>query len=219
MKTTNKLNHVYNEMKQRCYNTKNKRYEYYGARGIRVCDEWINKEHVPGTHNCTKGWISFRKWALDNGYKEGMTIDRIDVNKNYSPKNCRWVSQKVQNNNTRSNIMITLGDRTQTLAQWCEELGCNYRLVYDRIQRYHWTAEKALSQKKPFQHEMVLEYLKSHAKGMTSKDAFEKLGIIQMPKRIWILKRLGYKIKTKTEKGVNRFGAPVHYTRYTLVEE
>lgn len=69
------------------------------------------------------------------------------------------------------------------------------------------------------QHEMVLEYLKSHAKGMTSKDAFEKLGIIQMPKRIWILKKLGYKINTKTEKGVNRFGAPVHYTRYTLVKE
>ena len=69
------------------------------------------------------------------------------------------------------------------------------------------------------QHEMVLEYLESHANGMTSKDAFEKLGIIQMPKRIWILKRLGYKINTKTEKGVNRFGAPVHYTRYTLVKE
>ena len=69
------------------------------------------------------------------------------------------------------------------------------------------------------QHEMVLEYLESHANGMTSKDAFEKLGIIQMPKRIWILKRLGYNIKTKTEKGVNRFGAPVHYTRYTLVKE
>lgn len=69
------------------------------------------------------------------------------------------------------------------------------------------------------QHEMVLEYLKTHANGMTSKDAFEYLGIIQMPKRIWILKRLGYKIKTKTETGVNRFGKPVHYTRYTLVEE
>lgn len=69
------------------------------------------------------------------------------------------------------------------------------------------------------QHEMVLEYLRKHKKGMTSKDAFEYLGIIQMPKRIWILKKLGYKIGTKTETSVNRFGKPVHYTRYTLVEE
>ena len=68
------------------------------------------------------------------------------------------------------------------------------------------------------QHEMVLEYLKSHKEGMTSKDAFECLGIIQMPKRIWILKRLGYKINTKTEKGINRYGNAVHYTRYTLAE-
>lgn len=68
------------------------------------------------------------------------------------------------------------------------------------------------------QHERVLEYLMSHKEGMTSKDAFEYLGIIQMPKRIWILKRLGYNIKTKTECGVNRFGEKVHYTRYTLEE-
>lgn len=69
------------------------------------------------------------------------------------------------------------------------------------------------------QHEMVLEYLKTHKKGMTSLDAFNLFGIMQMPKRIWILKKLGYKIETKTETGVNRYGKPVHYTRYTLVEE
>jgi hypothetical protein len=69
------------------------------------------------------------------------------------------------------------------------------------------------------QHEMVLDYLQKHKEGMTSLDAMNKFGIIQMPKRIWILKRLGYKIKTKTESGVNRFGKTVHYTRYTLVEE
>ena len=69
------------------------------------------------------------------------------------------------------------------------------------------------------QHEMVLDYLKSHKEGMTSLDAINLYGIIQMPKRIWILKRLGYKIGTKTEMGRNRFGKTVHYTRYTLVEE
>lgn len=69
------------------------------------------------------------------------------------------------------------------------------------------------------QHEMVLEYLRNHKEGMTSKDAFERLGIIQMPKRIWILKRLGYKINTKIEYGINRYGETVHYTRYTLAED
>lgn len=69
------------------------------------------------------------------------------------------------------------------------------------------------------QHEMVLEYLKTHKKGMTSLDAFNLFGIMQMPKRIWILKKLGYKIGKKTETGINRFGKPVHYTRYTLIEE
>ena len=69
------------------------------------------------------------------------------------------------------------------------------------------------------QHEMVLEYLKSHKKGMTSLDAFNLFGIMQMPKRIWILKKMGYNIQKKTETGKNRFGKPVHYTRYTLVEE
>lgn len=69
------------------------------------------------------------------------------------------------------------------------------------------------------QHEMVLEHLKTHKKGMTSLDAFNLYGIMQMPKRIWILKKLGYNIQTKTEHGVNRFGKPVHYTRYTLIEE
>ena len=69
------------------------------------------------------------------------------------------------------------------------------------------------------QHEMVLEYLKTHKKVMTSLDAFNLFGIMQMPKRIWILKHMGYKIHTETESGVNRFGQPVHYTRYTLVEE
>ena len=69
------------------------------------------------------------------------------------------------------------------------------------------------------QHEMVLDYLMKHKEGMTALDAYKLFSIMQMPKRIWILKRMGYKINTKTEKGVNRFGKPVYYTRYTLAKE
>ena len=68
------------------------------------------------------------------------------------------------------------------------------------------------------QHEMVLAYLKVHKEGITSLDAFNLFGILQMPKRIWILKKLGYKIITKPESGVNRFGQEVHYVRYFLDE-
>jgi hypothetical protein len=142
-----KLNKIYDSMKRKCYNQKCERYKDYGGRGITICDEWLNNEHVPGTRNCTKGWVAFKNWALENGYRDGLSIDRIDNNKGYCASNCRWVSSSVQNNNKRNNLMITYKGKTQNLKQWCNELGLKYQRVRDRINKYHWTVERAFETK------------------------------------------------------------------------
>lgn len=81
-----KLYKVYDGMKSRCYKKSNPRYKNYGERGIRICDEWLGKD----------GRNQFVKWALNHGYKEGLSIDRIDCNGNYTPENCRWTTNSVQ---------------------------------------------------------------------------------------------------------------------------
>ena len=131
-----RLHSIFKHMKDRCYNPKHNSYKYYGGCGIRVCDKW-------NTPHSQKGWRAFRDWALSHGYTDKLTIDRLDVNKGYSPENCRWVTMKVQNNNTRSNRRITYKGKTQTLSQWCEELGKNYFMVHARLDKLHWSIEKA----------------------------------------------------------------------------
>lgn len=76
-------------MKSRCYNTKAVNYKWYGAKGIQVCEDWIND------------FIAFYNWSLSNGYKKGLTLDRKEGDKHYSPDNCRWVTMKVQNGNRK----------------------------------------------------------------------------------------------------------------------
>jgi len=139
-----RLNNIYSLIKRRCYNPKDKNYKDYGARGITICDAWNNKERVYENHaSNTKGWLSFKAWALSNGYTDNLTIDRIDNSKGYSPENCRWVSMKEQSNNRRSCRFIKYNNKTQNLKQWCEELGLSYKRTKDRLDKLHWSVDKA----------------------------------------------------------------------------
>ena len=137
MSRNSRISHIYTSMKQRCNNTKDKHYKYYGARGITVCPEWLDSERINtgGHNNPTKGFKAFKKWAIENGYSAESTLDRIDVNGNYEPSNCRWVTMKEQANNKRNNNYVTYKGKTQTLKQWCEELKLGYHKTYLRLRR------------------------------------------------------------------------------------
>lgn len=125
-------------MKQRCYDIDCVDYKNYGARGITICDEWLDKEN---------GLSNFREWSLKNGYADNLSIDRIDNNKSYSPDNCRWVDSYIQNNNKRSNRIITYMGKTQVLKQWCRELNLPYRKTHKRLYMYGWSVERAFTTK------------------------------------------------------------------------
>lgn len=127
-----KLRHIYYDMLKRCHNPSNKGYERYGAKGIFVCDEW--------RENCR----NFYKWAKENGYKKGLSIDRIDNTKGYCPENCRWTTWKVQMENRSCTLYITYKGKRKPLADWAMEKGLNYDTLKDRIYRYGWSVERAL---------------------------------------------------------------------------
>lgn len=114
---------IWSNMKARCFKQSNTEYCYYGGRGITICDEWKDD------------FQSFYDWAMANGYKEHLTIDRIDVNGDYSPENCRWVDMKVQSNNRRSNHIIEFNGESHNVKQWSEILGINENTIRTRIQR------------------------------------------------------------------------------------
>lgn len=131
-KHNTRLYHIYCGMKNRCQNCNDPKYPNYGGRGIKVCDEWLND------------FMAFYNWAIDNGYKDDLTIDRINVDGNYKPDNCRWATPKQQSNNKRNTIYINYNGESKTLSEWCEVLNLNYYTVYDRLYRYNWSIENAL---------------------------------------------------------------------------
>jgi len=124
---------VWSSMVMRCTCEKDQGYKYYGARGITVCDKWL-------TFN---GFYEDMKI----GYEKGLTLDRKDVNGNYEPLNCKWVTMKEQCNNRRDNHNLTYNGKTQTISQWADELGINQGTLYSRLNRGHWSIERALTTK------------------------------------------------------------------------
>lgn len=133
--TKTKLYECWCGMKKRCYNPKDKRFSNYGARGIQVCDEWRND------------FQAFYNWSMENGYSENLTIDRINVNDDYKPSNCRWTTRKVQANNTTRNHYVTAFGKTKTISEWSEIFGVKQDVIKDRLNKLHWNAEEAVSLK------------------------------------------------------------------------
>lgn len=132
--TQTRLYRIWLRMKQRCNNENSDDYQYYGAHGISVCDEWLNDYKV------------FEEWSMNNGYGDSLTIDRIDVDGNYSPENCRWTTRKIQSNNTHSNRKITYGNKTQTLSEWSSETGIQRQTIIKRMDTLGWSIEKSLTE-------------------------------------------------------------------------
>ena len=123
---------IWVNMRDRCNNPKNKRYHRYGGRGISVCEEW-NSDYKP-----------FADWSRSNGYSDELTIDRIDVNGDYCPDNCRWVDMKTQQRNRSDNRLVGINGETKTLAEWCEQYGTSYSMVFNRIVNMGWEPERAI---------------------------------------------------------------------------
>ena len=117
---SHRLNGIWDNMKQRCFNSTNINYKNYGGRGITVCEEWKDN------------FVSFYDWAIKNGYKEDLTIDRIDNNGNYCPENCRWASMEEQGNNKRCNKIVTTSFGTMTIKQLSKISGISYPTLITR---------------------------------------------------------------------------------------
>lgn len=126
-----RLYNIWLNMKQRCSNPKASHYEYYGGKGINVCEEW------------DKSFTSFSGWANSNGYSDELTLDRIDTRGNYEPNNCRWITQLEQMSNTSRNKRISYKGETHSMAEWSRILNIPYGTLKNRLNRYGWSVERA----------------------------------------------------------------------------
>lgn len=131
-KKASRLYRIWLGMRARCNIPTASSFAYYGGRGITVSPKWDD-------------YLTFKKWALNNGYKENLTIDRKDVNGNYEPENCRWITRKEQMSNTRKNVHITYNGETKTISEWAERVGLRYSTLKRRIRSDEYTIEEALN--------------------------------------------------------------------------
>lgn len=118
-------------MKTRCFNKNNAKYKDYGGRGITICQEWLN-------------FKIFYEWAMNNGYRKGLSIERIDVNGNYCPENCTWITMAEQARNKRTCKYITFNGITDTVTGWTNRVGFARETIRERLKR-GWTVEQALT--------------------------------------------------------------------------
>lgn len=124
---------IYKDVIKRCKNKNTIAYKNYGDRGITVCQEWLDD------------FMNFYNWAMANGYNTTLTIDRIDVNGNYEPNNCRWITKSEQSSNTRKNHFLTFKGETKTISEWSRITKIDHRKICKRIIHYGWSVERTLT--------------------------------------------------------------------------
>jgi len=138
-----RLYRIWTGIKTRCFNPNDHAYKNYGGRGITICDEWLN-------------YTNFYNWAMSNGYRENLTIERIDNDGNYEPSNCTWITRGEQAYNRKTSFRVTYKDETKTLSEWASVLGLSYPMLFCRLKYRGWSVEKAFSTP-PTQHQKFKE--------------------------------------------------------------
>lgn len=130
-----RLYRIWSHIKDRCLRETCRNYKDYGGRGITICDKWLHD------------FQAFYDWAMSHGYRDDLTIDRINVDGNYCPENCRWVTMLTQAGNKQNTKYIEFNGETHTLKEWSAIVGIPRDKLYDRIYAKKWSIEKAFSKK------------------------------------------------------------------------
>ena len=124
-----RLYSIWINIKTRCYNSNTPSYKHYGARGITMCDEWKDN------------FQTFYDWAMSHGYSDDLTIERMDVNGNYEPSNCGWITMLEQHQNKTNTIRVNFNDEIMSLRRVCILIGLNYKTEYQYLMRHGYEAE------------------------------------------------------------------------------
>ena len=130
-----RLYRTWQDLKRRCYDPNRRDYKHYGLRGIIVCDEWKDN------------FLEFKKWALSNGYDDSLTIERINVDGNYSPDNCKWIPFKAQGSNKTNNFYVEYNGERKTIAEWSRILHIHENTLTHRIIDLGWSIDEAFCTK------------------------------------------------------------------------
>jgi len=157
-----RLYKIWSNMKQRCSNKNNQDYKYYQGKGIAYCDDWEKFEN-------------FEKWAMNNGYGDNLTLDRINGDLGYSPENCRWISLEEQQRNKSNNYLVTYDGKTQTLSEWAREYGLPRETLRSRIEKLGYSFEEAIKKKyKSQRNNVIVSY---NGRSFTQAEFAREIGV------------------------------------------